>query len=68
VKKVRRPGRDGAERRSRRGGTTTATAAVKKVRRPGRDGAEQRSKSVGREKHNSHGGGDTGAAAEERWL
>ena len=41
VKKVRRPGKDGAERRSRRGGTTTATAAVKKVRRPRKDGAER---------------------------
>ena len=49
------------------GALTTATAAVKKVRRPRKDGAERRSRRVGSEKHNSHGGGDTGAAAEERW-
>ena len=64
---VRRPGRDGAKRRSRRGGTTTATAAATQVRRPRRDGAERRSKSVRREKHNSDGGGEEGAAVEERW-
>jgi hypothetical protein len=63
---VRGPRKDGAERRSRRGGATTATAAAKKVRRPRRDGAERRSRRVGR--NNSDGGGDRGAAAEERWL
>ena len=46
-------------------GETNATAAAKDVWRHRRDGAERRSKSMGREKHN--GGGDRGAAAEERW-
>ena len=62
---VKRPRRDGAKRRSRRGGATISTAAAKKVRQPEKDGAERRSRRGGA--NNSDGGGNRGAAAEERW-
>ena len=62
---MRRPRRDGAERRSRRGGANNSDGGGDRVAAAGDRWRRKAIKARGH--NNSDGGGEEGAAAEERW-